>query len=82
MDERIKKVFEKALELKSEELNKLTDDSSIYSVSHWDSLGHLKLIVALEEKFSVSITNFEAIELVDIAQIKKVLGSKGVCFDK
>jgi acyl carrier protein len=78
MDTRIKEAFEEALKLSKSELDGLSDVSSINTVSRWDSVGHLALIAALEKIFGVSITNFEAVELIDVAQIKQLLGSKGV----
>lgn len=79
MNKKIEQVFAKVLELNQEELSNLSNDSSIHTVLRWDSLGHLALITALEEEFNVAITNLEAIKLINILEIKKLLINKGAC---
>lgn len=78
MDERILAVFKEALLLNEEELGGLADDSSIFSVAKWDSFAHLRLLAALEKKFNISIGDSEAVELIDIREIKNNLKRKGV----
>ena len=46
---------------------------SIENVKGWDSMAHVGLILALQQEFDVSISPAEAIELTDIAAIKKFL---------
>jgi acyl carrier protein len=65
-------IFELPLEL-------ITDDASTDTIENWDSLGHLNLILALEEEFGVNIpdeevgnfVNFKLIELVINDLLKK-----------
>ena len=72
----IKKIFSKILKTKTETIN---DKLSMDNFSKWDSLNHLKLIIALEGKFKISfkekdvpsITSFKLVK----AKIKK-LGHK------
>lgn len=51
----------------------LSDDMSIETVDGWDSMAHVALIMALQKEFNVSIAPQDAIELTDVAAIKKYL---------
>lgn len=42
----------------------LRDSDGLNSFPEWDSLGHLELVVALEEKTGVEIVNSDVFELV------------------
>ena len=54
-------------------IDKLTDDLSIDTVEGWDSMAHVALIMALQKEFNITITPAQAIELTDVAAIKKML---------
>jgi acyl carrier protein len=64
--EKLEKIFRDAFGV-----NKLTDDLSIDTVEGWDSMAHVALIMTLQKEFDVSISPQEAIELTDVASIKK-----------
>ena len=59
-------VFKKALNLNSN----LTLSSKFEKVKGWDSLGHMKIISAIEEKLSI---NFEIDEIVGVNTVKKLI---------
>jgi len=50
-EKEIKVIFSKILKIKLEKVN---DKLSMNNNSKWDSLNHLKLIIALEGKFKIS----------------------------
>jgi len=54
-------------------VDQLTDDLSIDTVDGWDSMAHVALIMTLQKEFGVSIAPADAIELTDVAAIKKFL---------
>jgi acyl carrier protein len=68
--DRLEQIFQAAFGIE-----KLTDTLSIDTVEGWDSMAHVALIMTLQQEFNVSITPAEAIELTDVAAIKKYLGS-------
>jgi acyl carrier protein len=43
----------------------------------WDSLAHVKLIMALEDEFGISFTIGEMTSLESVADIKKLLSTHG-----
>lgn len=55
-------------------------DTSIDIVLDWDSLKHLILVVALEERFDVTLTEDETIEILNYNIIKMTLENHGIEF--
>ena len=63
--DKYKECFIEALELDM----KLIDDNLKYnSVAEWDSIGHMTLMSALEEKFSISM---DTDDIIDFSDFKK-----------
>jgi len=54
--------------------------SSIDTVASWDSLKHLNLVIALEERFRVTFTEDESIEMLNYPLIKMTLEQHGITF--
>ncbi|MFC1525477.1 acyl carrier protein [Candidatus Latescibacterota bacterium] len=54
----------------------LTVSDSPETVSEWDSLRHMNLILGLEEEFGVTFSDTEMLELVDIQSIVDVTSQK------
>jgi acyl carrier protein len=52
--------------------------SSPESVEGWDSMGHLNLVAALEQRFNVSIDIGDAMEMVSVRRIREILRDYGV----
>ena len=52
------------------DVNTIGDDASQKTVSKWDSLEHLNLIVELEEKFDLS---FEPTEIGEMVSLEKIV---------
>lgn len=75
IDQRLQQVFREVFEN-----NKLTlsDALSPETMPQWDSLAHVKLIMASEEEFGVKFSIEETVESTSVGQLKAVLASKGV----
>ena len=54
----------------------LTDELSQESLEHWDSLGHIRLVSALEESLGVSFTIDDIESMSSVRQILAVLAAK------
>ena len=48
------------------DIDEINDDSSMDNVEKWDSLSHLKLVLALEDEFKISFTEEECPDLTKI----------------
>ena len=71
------KAFSEALEIDNSQIN---NKLKYNSVPEWDSIGHMTLIAALEEEFSISV---ETDDIIDFNSYKKgieILGKYGVKF--
>lgn len=56
----------------------ITDEASNATVSAWDSLNHVTLILELESTYGISLSAEDALTMTDVATIKRVLRSHGV----
>lgn len=78
------------MEFKEEELRQVLSDvfniprdsvgeeTSIDTVEKWDSLKHLELVLALEQKFNVTFTYEETTEILNYNLIRMTLEKHGV----
>jgi acyl carrier protein len=68
---KIKQIMSAVFEIPVESI---TDESSHENIANWDSIGHLNLILALEEELGVSIPDKEVENLMNYKQLKIILG--------
>jgi acyl carrier protein len=55
---------------------RLTPDSSPETIESWDSIQHLNLVLALEEKFGLQLSPEEIEQMNSIGQITKMVETK------
>ena len=72
MNQRISEIAGTIFGLLAEDLN---EESSTATIENWDSLRHMKLILALEEEFAVRLTAEEIIEFDSIIKINRGIKS-------
>jgi acyl carrier protein len=70
IDQRLEHVFQEVLD--NEDLT-VTDATSTSNLPGWDSLAHVKLIIALEEEFNVAFSINEVATLDNVGAIRKVV---------
>jgi len=58
--------------------NLLSEESSPSTISSWDSLGHLNLVIALEEEFEVNLSAEEVLAMRNMGSIRRILHQYGV----
>lgn len=56
------------------------EETSVDNVESWDSLNHLKLVLALEQEFNISFTEEQSVEILNWPLIKVTLEEHGVKF--
>lgn len=61
--------------LKSEEI---TEELGVDNCQKWDSMAQVKMVVELEEGFNISFTTDEAMNLDNVASIRRIIKAKGV----
>ena len=57
-------------------LEKVTPETSPDNVETWDSIQHLNLVLAVEEKFSVQLSPEEIEEMKSVGETAKLVESK------
>ena len=60
------------------EKNAITIETVPEDVEQWDSIGHMNLVTAMEEKFELSFEIDEVMEMIDLRHIVDILSNKGV----
>jgi acyl carrier protein len=56
--------------------DQVTEDSSGETIPQWDSVGHINLVMALEERLKVSFTVDEIMTMRNVAAIRRVVEGK------
>ena len=51
-------------------------DSSSENIEKWDSLAQLNLLMAIEEEFSIKLSDNEVVKMTDFESIMKIILSK------
>lgn len=59
-------------------VEKVGQESSSKTIELWDSVGHINLVMALEEKFGTPFTMEEIAEMHDVATICKIVDQKAI----
>jgi acyl carrier protein len=55
---------------------KIPENADPSTLSEWDSIKHLSLIIAIEEHFQIRFTDDESLELISLPLIVHILESK------
>ena len=75
--DKYKKTFIEALSI---DKAKLKNNLKYNDIPEWDSIGHMTLISALEEKFSISIDTDDVVDFSSFEAGKKILSKYGIKF--
>ena len=71
----VKQIMAKTFGVKESEI---TEDCSIDTIETWDSLTHLRLIVAIEQAFDIHIEETDFMQMRSYLRIVNLLKKKGV----
>ncbi len=63
VDARIKQVVSNVFAV---DVATVTEDASPDTVGNWDSLGHMNLVVALEEEFHIQFSDEQMMEMLNL----------------
>jgi acyl carrier protein len=76
-DAKLKRTLSEVLGVPESEID---DDTSMDTVAAWDSLKHLSLVLAIEERFGLSLSEEQSLEILSYPLVKAVLSEHGVDF--
>jgi len=71
--ERLKKAAAGALDMREEEI---VDSLAAGSSERWDSLGHLNLMLAVEDEFKIKFDMEEIVRLISIGMIREAVNKR------
>jgi len=77
MEQKLKTVMADIFEISIDQINAST---TMENIEAWDSLKHIELIAAIEEKFEIVLETEEMIEMISFKDIKRILSAKGIKF--
>ena len=69
----VRACFVEALQISEEDAARLDERSSAADLAAWDSLGHVRLVLALEKRFGVQFADESVVNLVSVEAILKSL---------
>ncbi|MGD0382167.1 MAG: acyl carrier protein [Thermoguttaceae bacterium] len=75
MRERLANIFHKAFGL---DINSFSPNIAPEDVPNWDSIGHMNLVMYLEQEFNQRFEVDEIMEMSSPAKIMEILAAKGV----
>ncbi len=58
------------------DVNTINDNSSPDNIQQWDSLTHIKLVMALEAEFNVKLTPEDMMDMLSVKLIRMILEEK------
>ena len=67
---KLKEVISAVFEI---DINSITPSTSPEDVDNWDSMGHLNLVLALEEEFNISIPDEDVGNLLSVRLIEIII---------
>lgn len=70
MNERIKKIMAKSLEVEEGSISDNTIQEDIYE---WDSISHIRMVVAFEREFDIVIPDEQVSNMISVRLIESVI---------
>ena len=76
-EEKLKRVLANIFNI---DIEGIDDTTSVDTVSQWDSLKHLNLVLALEQEFNITLSTEQTVEILNYPLIKADLSEHGIQF--
>ena len=73
LEQKIKDAMKTVFEIS---VDKINEESSVDNIDLWDSVGHIKLIISLENDFGIQFNGGEVVEMVKYSKIKEIIEDK------
>ena len=74
-EEKIKQAFADGLNIPTD---KVHDGMTYDDTPEWDSIGHMAMIAALEQRFEIFIDTDDVVDISSFAKAKEILAKYGV----
>jgi acyl carrier protein len=53
----------------------VTEECSTDTIAEWDSLGHMRLILALEEEFNLTLNESQIMQIISFVKVRDLVES-------
>jgi acyl carrier protein len=73
-----KKVFKIVSQVMGVPLEEISEESSPDTISQWDSLQHMNLVLALEEEFKIQFSGDQTVSMLNVKLILLTLEELGI----
>ena len=73
ISERLKRIILGTLQLEDFDI---LDDTTANMVPGWDSLSHVRIIIAIEENYGIRFKTLEVIRLKNVGQLQQLIDAK------
>lgn len=73
ISERLKRIILKTLQLEDFDIQ---DETTASMVPGWDSLSHVKVIIAIEENYGIRFKTLEVIRLKNVGELQRLIDVK------
>jgi acyl carrier protein len=73
VSERLTKIILEALQLEDFDIQ---DETTASMVPGWDSLSHVKIIIAIEKNYGIRFKTLEVIRLKNVGQLQRLVDTK------
>ena len=73
LEQKIKDVMKTVLEISVGEID---EESSIDNIDLWDSMGHIKVILAIEKDFGMQFNVDDVVEMTSYKRIREIIQDK------
>ena len=70
-----KKILNVVADIFEVPINQINNELSLNSIKQWDSVNHLKLMIALEEEFEIQFTKDDIESMVNLSIIESTVSS-------
>lgn len=73
----VQQCMKRALELDEAEVKDIDRNTTAADLQKWDSLGHLRLVMELEESFGITFDDDQVVQLASVQRIMQAVGTNG-----
>ena len=70
-----KKILNVVADIFEVPINQINNELSLNSIKQWDSVNHLKLMIALEEEFEIKFTKDDIESMINLSIIESTVSS-------
>ena len=72
LDKKLKELIARVMRV---DIVVVTEECSTNTIAEWDSLGHMRLILALEEEFNLILNESQIVQIISFVKVRDLVES-------